>query len=49
VVALPDGQLFWTITHGKGLMGPYNGAIPVADRWAITAYMRALQAAGGAK
>ncbi|MBL9154880.1 MAG: cytochrome c [Verrucomicrobiales bacterium] len=49
VVAMPDGQIFWTITHGKGLMGPYNGAIPAADRWAITAYVRAMQAAGGSK
>ena len=46
VTAMPDGQIFWTITHGKGLMGPYNGAINVEDRWAITAYVRALQAAG---
>ena len=45
VIAMPDGQIFWTITHGKGLMGPYSGAIPVKDRWAITAYVRALQAA----
>ncbi len=48
VAALPDGQIFWTITHGKGLMGPYNGAVPVADRWAITAYVRVLQSAAGA-
>jgi len=42
---MPEGQIFWTITHGKGLMGPYSGAIPVRDRWAIVAYVRALQAA----
>jgi len=48
VAALPDGQIFWTITYGKGLMGPYNGAIPVEDRWAITAYLRALQGAAEA-
>lgn len=48
VVGLPDGQIYWTITHGKGLMGPYNGAIPVADRWAITAYVRVLQSASTA-
>ncbi|MCB1233815.1 MAG: cytochrome c [Verrucomicrobiae bacterium] len=47
VKALPDGQIFWTITHGKGLMGPYSGAVPIADRWAITAYVRALQGASG--
>lgn len=43
--AFPDGQIFWTITHGKGLMGPYNGTITVRDRWAIVAYVRALQQA----
>ncbi|MDB4662963.1 cytochrome c [Verrucomicrobiales bacterium] len=47
VKALPEGQLFWTITHGKGLMGPYNGAINVHDRWAIVAYVKALQASTG--
>lgn len=47
VVSMPEGQVFWTITHGKGLMGPYNGVISVQDRWAIVAYMKALQAASG--
>jgi hypothetical protein len=42
--SMPDGQIFWTITHGKGLMGPYKGIVNVPDRWAITAYVRALQA-----
>lgn len=41
----PDGMMFETITQGKGLMGPYGGNIPVRDRWAIVAYIRALQAA----
>lgn len=43
VTAMPEGQIFHTITHGKGLMGPYGGNIPPNDRWAITAYLRALQ------
>ncbi len=46
----PDGALFFTITHGKGLMGPYGGNITVRDRWAIVAYVRSLQmsqSAGG--
>jgi len=47
VKAMPEGQIFWTITHGKGLMGPYNGVLSVSDRWAITAYLRGLQAASG--
>lgn len=40
------GQIFDTITNGKGLMGPYGGNIPVRDRWAIIAYIRTLQQAG---
>lgn len=47
VAAMPEGQIFWTITHGKGLMGPYSGVLPVKDRWAIVAYLRALQEASG--
>ena len=39
----PDGQLFETISQGKGQMGAYGGIITVEDRWAIIAYVRALQ------
>ncbi len=41
----PDGRLFNTITHGKGMMGGYGYNIPVRDRWAIVAYVRTLQSA----
>ena len=40
---MPDGQIFQTITHGKGNMGAYGSNITVEDRWAIVAYVRALQ------
>jgi mono/diheme cytochrome c family protein len=40
-----DGSMFATITYGKGQMGPYGAMIPVSDRWAIIAYVRALQLA----
>jgi mono/diheme cytochrome c family protein len=43
VVQQPDGQIFNTITYGKTLMGAYGGVIPAEDRWAIIAYVRALQ------
>jgi len=43
--AYPDGRLFNTITNGKGMMSGYGYNIPVRDRWAIVAYVRALQAA----
>ena len=41
--AQPDGQIFNTITHGKSTMGAYGPVITVEDRWAIVAYVRALQ------
>ncbi|WP_395717333.1 c-type cytochrome [Prosthecobacter sp.] len=40
-----DGAIFDVITNGKGLMGGYGGNITVRDRWAIVAYIRALQTA----
>ncbi len=39
----PQGQMFETITNGKGNMGAYGYTIPLRDRWAIIAYVRALQ------
>ena len=43
VVAQPDGEIFNTITHGKATMWPYSSQISIEDRWAIVAYVRALQ------
>lgn len=40
---MPDGQIFSTITNGKSTMGAYGPQIAVEDRWAIIAYLRALQ------
>jgi mono/diheme cytochrome c family protein len=41
----PDGRMYHVITNGQGLMGGYGATLPVRDRWAIVAYVRALQAA----
>lgn len=38
-----DGQLFNTISNGIRAMPSYGAQIPTADRWAIVAYLRALQ------
>jgi hypothetical protein len=45
----PDGYLFGIITSGFGLMPAYAYPIPVADRWAIIAALRELQARGTAR
>lgn len=39
----PDGHLFNTISNGIRNMPSYGSQIPVDDRWAIVAYLRALQ------
>ncbi|MBV9618339.1 MAG: cytochrome c [Verrucomicrobia bacterium] len=40
---MADGEIFNTITNGKNTMMAYGPTIMVADRWAIIAYLRALQ------
>jgi len=39
----PVGYFFDVITHGFGAMADYSAQVPVDDRWAIVAYVRALQ------
>jgi len=39
----PAGYYFQVITHGYGGMGSYSAQITPKDRWAIIAYIRALQ------
>jgi len=39
----PAGYFFDVMTNGFGAMSDYAAQVPVADRWAISAYIRALQ------
>ncbi len=39
----PPGYFFNVITHGYGVMYSYASRVEPADRWAIAAYIRALQ------
>ena len=43
IVELADGELFNTVSYGKNNMQGYAPQVPVEDRWAIIAYLRALQ------
>ncbi len=44
IVTMPEGQIYDAILNGvRGNMPSYGYAIPVEDRWAIVAYLRALQ------
>lgn len=42
---MPEGQIFNTITNGLNTMMPYADKLPADDRWAVIAYLRALQRA----
>jgi len=43
LVKMPDGEIFNTITYGKNLMGGYGPNVTIMDRWALVAYVRALE------
>jgi mono/diheme cytochrome c family protein len=43
IVKQPVGQIFDTVTNGVRRMAGYGDQISVEDRWAITAYVKALQ------
>ena len=45
----PNQHFYDVITHGYGVMYSYADRVEPADRWAITAYIRALQASANAK
>lgn len=40
---VPDGHIYQVITNGFGLMNSYASVLSVEDRWAVVAYVRALQ------
>jgi mono/diheme cytochrome c family protein len=42
---MPEGQIFDTITNGTKTMFPYGDKLVPEDRWAVIAYIRALQRA----
>jgi mono/diheme cytochrome c family protein len=42
---MAEGEIFNTITHGKNNMSSYADKLSVSDRWAVIAYVRALQRA----
>jgi mono/diheme cytochrome c family protein len=44
----PVGHFYDVITNGYGVMYPYAARVEPADRWAIAAYIRALQLAQNA-
>jgi mono/diheme cytochrome c family protein len=41
----PDGHFFVAITEGYGMMPSFAGELDIQERWAVVAYVRALQRA----
>jgi mono/diheme cytochrome c family protein len=46
---VPNGYVYDVITNGFGAMLGYSAQVPPRDRWAIVAYVRALQLSRNAK
>ncbi|HEX2831240.1 MAG TPA: cytochrome c [Burkholderiales bacterium] len=47
--AAPDRHFFDVMTHGYGVMYSYADRVSASDRWAIVAYIRALQLSQNAR
>ena len=43
--AMPDGQMFYSMTYGKNMMGSYASQITDKQRWMVIHYIKAQQAA----
>lgn len=49
VSVMPDGQMFYSLTYGKNLMGSYASQLSRKQRWQVIAYIKAKQQASKAK
>jgi mono/diheme cytochrome c family protein len=43
ILKQPIGQIYFTITNGKGKMAGYGSTLNVKERWAVALYVKALQ------
>jgi len=41
---MPEGQMFYSVTYGKNLMGSYASQIDRKQRWMVIAYIKSKQA-----
>lgn len=41
---MPDGQMFYSVTYGKGQMGSYASQLSTTQRWMVIHYIRSKQA-----
>ena len=48
VLAMPDGQMFYSVTYGKNLMGSYASQLSRKQRWMLIHYIKTQQLANKA-
>jgi len=41
---MPAGQMFYSVTYGKNLMGSYASQLNRKQRWQVIAYIKQIQA-----
>lgn len=46
--AMPEGQMFYSMTYGKNKMGSYASQLSTKQRWMVIAYIKSMQAAKNA-
>lgn len=46
--AMPEGQMFYSATYGKNLMGSYASQLTRTQRWMVVAYIKSKQTANKA-
>lgn len=49
VSKMPDGQIFYSITYGKGQMGSYASQLSTRQRWMIVHYIKEKQSIANTK
>lgn len=42
-LVMPDGQMFYSITYGKNLMGGYGSQLSTTQRWMVINYIKSKQ------
>ncbi len=47
--AMPEGQMFYSVTYGKNKMGSYASQLDSRRRWMVISYIKSMQSAGKAK
>ena len=48
-VNMPAGQMYYSVTYGKNLMGAYGSQLDHHQRWLVISYIKAKQAANAPK